>query len=67
MRGVHGGPRRRRRRRAGLPTDHVQENTATVNAPQRRADAVVQTSLAEGFGLTMSEAAMWKGRAVVAS
>jgi trehalose synthase len=37
-----------------------------VNALQRRADVVVQKSLAEGFGLTVSEA-MWKGRPVVAS
>jgi trehalose synthase len=37
-----------------------------VNALQRRADIVVQKSLAEGFGLTVSEA-MWKGRPVVAS
>jgi trehalose synthase len=37
-----------------------------VNALQRRADIVVQKSLAEGFGLTVAEA-MWKGAAVVAS
>ena len=37
-----------------------------VNAIQRRADVVVQKSLAEGFGLTVAEA-MWKGRPVVAS
>jgi trehalose synthase len=37
-----------------------------VNALQRRADVVVQKSLAEGFGLTVAEA-MWKGRPVVAS
>ena len=41
------------------------ENAAMVNALQRRADVVAQKSLAEGFGLTVSEA-MWKGRAVVA-
>jgi trehalose synthase len=33
---------------------------------QRRADVVVQKSLAEGFGLTVAEA-MWKGRPLVAS
>ena len=33
-----------------------------VNALQRRADVVVQKSLAEGFGLTVAEA-MWKGAA----
>ena len=32
-----------------------------VNALQRRADVVVQKSLAEGFGLTVAEA-MWKQR-----
>lgn len=37
-----------------------------VNALQRRADVVLQKSLAEGFGLTVTEA-MAKGRAVVAS
>jgi trehalose synthase len=37
-----------------------------VNALQRRADIVVQKSLAEGFGLTVAEA-MWKGRPIVAS
>jgi len=37
-----------------------------VNALQRRAVVVVQKSLAEGFGLTVSEA-MWKSRPVVAS
>jgi trehalose synthase len=37
-----------------------------VNALQRRSSIVVQKSLAEGFGLTVSEA-MWKARPVVAS
>ena len=37
-----------------------------VNALQRRSDVVVQKSIAEGFGLTVTEA-MWKGRPVVAS
>jgi trehalose synthase len=49
-----------------LPMDDVQENAAIVNALQRRADVVVQKSLAEGFGLTVAEA-MWKARPVVAS
>src|SRR5262249_30865782 len=35
-----------------------------VNALQIRADVVLQKSLREGFGLTVSEA-MWKGRAVI--
>ena len=49
-----------------LPTDDRVENAVIVNAIQRRADVVVQKSLAEGFGLTVAEA-MWKLRAVVAS
>jgi trehalose synthase len=51
---------------ACLPMDDVEENAAIVNAVQRRADIVVQKSLAEGFGLTVAEA-MWKARPVVAS
>jgi Glycosyl transferases group 1 len=47
--------------------DHdLDENSAIVNALQRRADVIVQKSLAEGFGLTVAEA-MWKHRSVVAS
>jgi trehalose synthase len=49
-----------------LPMDDVEENAAIVNALQRRADVVVQKSIAEGFGLTVAEA-MWKARPVVAS
>ena len=49
-----------------LPMEDPAENAAMVNALQRRADIVVQKSLAEGFGLTVAEA-MWKGRPVVAS
>ncbi len=51
---------------ACLPMDDIEENAAMVNAIQRRADVVVQKSLAEGFGLTVAEA-MWKARPVVAS
>jgi trehalose synthase len=57
---------RRRVHLALLPMDDADENAVIVNALQRRADVVVQKSLAEGFGLTVSEA-MWKGRPVVAS
>ena len=42
------------------------ENAVIVNAVQRHADVIVQTSLREGFGLTVAEA-MWKGRPVVAT
>jgi trehalose synthase len=49
-----------------LPMADREENAAMVNALQRRADVVVQKSLAEGFGLTVAEA-MWKSRPVVAS
>ena len=41
-------------------------NALVVNALQRRADVILQKSLEEGFGLTVTEA-MVKGRAVVAS
>jgi len=51
---------------ASLPTVDVHENAAIVNALQRHATLVVQKSLREGFGLTVTEA-MWKERPVVAS
>lgn len=41
------------------------EDTALVNALQRRASVVLQKSLREGFGLTVAEA-MWKGTPVIA-
>jgi trehalose synthase len=42
------------------------ENAAIVNALQRRAEVIVQKSIAEGFGLTVAEG-MWKAKPVVAS
>jgi trehalose synthase len=42
------------------------QDSALVNALQRRAAVVVQKSLREGFGLTVTEA-MWKGAAVIGS
>ena len=51
---------------AVVPMDDGDENAIIVNALQRHASVVVQKSLVEGFGLTVTEA-MWKGRAVVAS
>jgi len=49
-----------------LPLDDVDENAAMVNALQRDATIIAQKSLAEGFGLTVSEG-MWKGRPVIGS
>ncbi len=49
-----------------LPMDDGEENAVMVNAIQRHATIVVQKSLHEGFGLTVTEA-MWKGRPIVAS
>ena len=49
-----------------LPMDDPEQNGALVNAIQRHAAVVTQKSLAEGFGLTVTEA-MFKGRPVVAS
>jgi trehalose synthase len=40
------------------------EDTALVNALQRRAAVVLQKSIREGFGLTVAEA-MWKGKPVI--
>ncbi len=44
-----------------LPQDDIQ-----INALQRASTIIVQKSLREGFGLTVSEA-LWKGKPVVAS
>jgi len=57
---------RRRVHLACLPMQDLDENAAIVNALQRWSEVIVQKSLAEGFGLTVSEA-MWKARPVVAS
>ena len=59
-------PVRRRIHLCSLPMEDIEENAAIVNALQRHARVVVQKSLAEGFGLTVSEA-MWKRRPVVGS
>jgi trehalose synthase len=58
--------RRRYVHLALLPMADLDENAAVVNALQRHAAVVVQKSVEEGFGLTVTEA-MWKRRAVVAS
>ncbi len=57
---------RRRVHIASLPTSDVDENAAIVNALQRHATVIVQKSLHEGFGLTVTEA-MWKSRPVIAT
>ncbi len=49
-----------------LPMVDLDENALLVNAIQSTADVILQKSLAEGFGLTVTEA-MWKAKPVVAS
>jgi trehalose synthase len=49
-----------------LPSVDTIENATMVNALQCHARVVVQKSLREGFGLTVTEA-MWKARPIVAS
>jgi trehalose synthase len=58
--------RRARLHLCNLPMSDIDENATLVNALQRYATVVVQKSLVEGFGLTVTEP-MWKARAVVAS
>lgn len=57
---------RRRVHLVSVPMEDVDANALIINALQRHAYAVVQKSLVEGFGLTVTEA-MWKGRPVIAS
>jgi trehalose synthase len=57
---------RRRVHLISLPMEDVDENALMVNALQRHARVITQKSIAEGFGLTVSEG-MWKARPVVAS
>ncbi|KQC07067.1 MAG: hypothetical protein APR62_07115 [Smithella sp. SDB] len=47
-----------------LPMKSYKENALIVNALQRCAGIIVQNSLQEGFGLTVTEA-MWKRKAVL--
>ncbi len=58
------------RERAGKDEDiHIlllPQNDIEVNALQRGSDVILQKSLREGFGLTVSEA-LWKAKPVVAS
>jgi trehalose synthase len=57
---------RRRAHLVSLPMYDLDENAAMVNAIQRRADVLMQKSIAEGFGLTVAEG-MWKERPIVGS
>jgi trehalose synthase len=59
-------PARERIHLVCLPMASVEQNALMVNALQRFATVVVQKSLQEGFGLTVTEALL-KGRPVVAS
>ena len=59
-------PARERIHLVSVPMDDLDENARIVNALQRWSTVVVQKSLAEGFGLTVTEP-MWKGKPVVAS
>jgi len=47
-----------------LPISSFKENALIVNAMQRCASVIVQNSLQEGFGLSVTEA-MWKRKAVL--
>ena len=49
-----------------LPMNNTDENALIVNALQRLSSIVIQNSLREGFGLTVTEA-MWKGTPIIAS
>ncbi len=57
---------RRRVHLVSLPMDDIEENATMVNAIQRHSAIIVQKSLREGFGLTVTEA-MWKARPVIGS
>jgi trehalose synthase len=57
---------RRRVHLVSLPMFDLDENGAMVNALQRRADILVQKSVAEGFGMVVAEG-MWKARPFVGS
>ncbi len=63
---AQSAPTRQRLHLCTLPMDDIAENARMVNALQRYASVVVQKSLVEGFGLTVTEP-MWKGRPVLAS
>lgn len=58
--------RRTRCHLARIPMDDVDENAIIINALQQHATVVVQKSLVEGFGLTVTEV-RWRSRPVLAS
>jgi trehalose synthase len=60
------GPVRSRVHLLCVPMDDLEENAVIINAIQRHATIVVQKSLQEGFGLTVTEA-MWKAKPVLAT
>eukprot|EP00483_Globobulimina_turgida_P002222 UN02224 len=49
-----------------IPMDNTDQNAFVVNALQRLSSIVIQNSLMEGFGLTVTEA-MYKGTPMIAS
>eukprot|EP00483_Globobulimina_turgida_P004254 UN04263 len=49
-----------------IPMDNTDQNAFIVNALQRLSSIVIQNSLMEGFGLTVTEA-MYKGTPMIAS
>ena len=59
-----------RERASGSPDIHIllipPESDIEINALQRAATVILQKSIKEGFGLTVTEA-LWKGKPVVAS
>ena len=59
-------PVRERAHLVAVPMDDLDDNARIVNGLQRWSTVVVQKSLAEGFGLTVTEP-MWKAKPVVAS
>jgi trehalose synthase len=66
MREQLDAPLRNRIHLAVLSLKDMTANSLVVNAIQRRSTVVVQKSLQEGFGLTVTEA-MWKARPIVAA
>jgi trehalose synthase len=64
----HQLPRRAQKRThlVTLPMDDIDENAHLTNAIRHHATVLLQKSLVEGFGLTVTEA-LWRARPVIAS